>query len=113
MAAVSCIYPATGTLTTPGSVTSPITLSGNDIQAGGMLLVLAGATPTDVTLVDPGTTPAGTAAGTVAPVTVAANTGRTWGSNVLKNYINSSTNQVSATLSSVSTITVLFIADGD
>jgi hypothetical protein len=113
MAAVTCLYPTTGTLTTPGAVTSPITISGNDIQAGGMLLVLTGVTPSDITLADPGTTPAGTAAGTVAPVTVAANTGRTWGSNVLKNYINPSTNLVSITLSSVATVTVLFIADGD
>jgi hypothetical protein len=112
MAAVTCIYPATGTLTTPGSVTSPITINGNDVQAGGMLVILAGATPTDVTLVDPGRTPAGTVAGTIAPVTVATNTGRTWGSNVLKNYVDSS-NTVMINLSSVATITALFIADGD
>lgn len=113
MALIACIYPATGTVTTPVAVSSSDTFSGNDIQAGGMVTITCAATPCTVTLTDPGRTAAGTTAGTVAGVTVAANTSRTWGSNVLKNFIDPSTNLVTFGNSATTNVTVQFLADGD
>jgi hypothetical protein len=113
MALLTCVYPGTGTLSTPAPANSSETINGNDILAGACYTVIAGATPTTVTLVDPGRTAAGTSAGTVAGVTVAANTAKSWGSNVLRNFIDSATNLVTVNLSSTTTITELLIADGD
>lgn len=113
MALITCIYPTTGTVTTAVAVSASDTYSGNDIQAGGMVTVFAAGTPTTVTLVDPGRTAAGTAAGTVTGVTVAANTSRTWGSSVLKNYIDSATNLVTFNYSATTSVTCQFLADGD
>lgn len=113
MALLTCIYPTTGTLATPVPANSSETINGNDINAGACYTVLAGATPTNVSILDPGHTPGGTAAAAVTAVTVAANTARSWGSNTLKNFIDPATNLVSVSLSSTATITELLIADGD
>lgn len=112
MALLTCIYPGNGTLSTPAAVSSSDTINGNDILAGACLTVMVGGTPTNVTLVDPGRTPAGTAAGSVTPVTVAANTARSWGANYLKNFIDSS-NLVTVNYSSTTGATCLLVADGD
>lgn len=113
MALITCVYPTTGTVTTGVAISSSDTLNGNDINAGGMLTVTAAGTPTTVTLVDPGRTAAGTTAGTVAGVTVAANTSRTWGSNVLRNFIDGSTGLVTVNYSATTSVTCQFLADGD
>jgi hypothetical protein len=70
------------------------TIDGSDIVNGAVFVVTAGGTPTNVTFTDPGKTPAGTAAGAVTAVTVAANTSRCWGKAQLQGY--SSTTSVTA-----------------
>ncbi|GAA0719877.1 hypothetical protein Drose_06170 [Dactylosporangium roseum] len=85
---------AVSLVSTPVSVASGDRIDGADIENGGVFTVFAAGTPTDVTFVDPGKTPAGTPAGTVPPVTVAANTSRSWGRTALKGYINQASNKV-------------------
>lgn len=111
MAALTCKYPTQGTVTTPVAVSSSDTISGNDINAGAILTVICGSTPDDVTISDPGHTPAGNT-GTQAAQTVSANTARSWGPGVLKNFIDSN-NLVTVNHSATTNVTCLLVADGD
>lgn len=110
MAAVTCIYPVAGTVTTPVAVNDGDTLSGNDIEAGASFTVHTAGTACDVSFTDPGTTPAGTAAGTPVAVTVATNTARTWNSDVLRNYIDPATNTVEVNYTAVTNVKCQFMA---
>lgn len=108
----TCITPTT----TPLLVT-PITpaltgdtVNGNDINNGAILLVIAGATPTNVSFVDPGHTPAGTAAATSTTYTVAANTTRAFGHLQMAGYIDPVANTVGLIYSSIATITAELVA---
>jgi hypothetical protein len=82
-------------------------IDGSDIVNDAVFTVFAGGTPTNVSFVDPGKTPAGTVAGTVTPVTVAANTARSWGKTQLQGYIDPTTNKVGVVFSSITTITAM------
>ncbi|MGI5247774.1 hypothetical protein [Dactylosporangium sp. CA-139066] len=96
---------AVSVVSTPVSVASGDRIDGADIENGAVFTVFAGNTPTNVTFVDPGKTPAGTAAGTVTPVTVAANTSRSWGRTALKGYVDATSGKVVVNYSSTTTIT--------
>jgi hypothetical protein len=85
------------------------TIDGSDIVNDAVFVVIAAGTPTNVAFVDPGHTPAGTAAGTVTPQTVAANTSRCWGKTQLQGYIDPTTNKVGVTYSSITAITALVV----
>jgi hypothetical protein len=111
VAQYTCVFPAAGTLCTGVAVSASDTISGNDVNAGAMLVVTVGGTPTNVTIVDPGRTPAGNT-GTQAAQTVAANTSRAWGPATLAKYIDS-TGVVTVTYSSITGATAMLLADGD
>jgi hypothetical protein len=85
------------------------TVDGSDIVNGGVLIVTCGATPTNVTFTDPGKTPAGTGAGSVTPVAVAANTSKAFGKTQLQGYIDPSTNKVGVSYSSTATTTAMVV----
>jgi hypothetical protein len=112
VALLTCIYPTQGTVCTPVAVNSTDTISGNDINAGAMLIVNCGGTTTNVTITDPGHTAAGNT-GTQGAQNVAINTSRSWGPSVLKNFIDPSTNLVTVNYSSVTAVTAMVMADGD
>lgn len=97
----------TGPVCTGVAVSSSDQISGNDIANGAVLIVTAGGTPTTFTFTDPGHTPAGTAAGSVSGVTVAANTSRAFGK--LANYVNSATNTATVNYSSTTSVTAMLV----
>ncbi|QDY06167.1 hypothetical protein FJK98_02475 [Micromonospora sp. HM134] len=67
---------AAGSYSTPAAVASSDTISAADIGTRGALLrVICGATPANVTVVDPGTTPSGNA-GSPSAVAVSASSAR-------------------------------------
>jgi hypothetical protein len=110
--AYTCVTPgATALLCTgvPVAATGD-TINGNDVLNGAVLIVTAGGTPTNVTFVDPGHTPAGTTAGSVTPVTVAANTSKAFGRTQLAGYIDPVANTVSPLYSSITAITAQVVA---
>lgn len=113
MALYTCVTPAAGTLCTGVAVSSADTVNANDINNGAILIVTTAATPTNVTPTDPGKTPAGTVAGSVTAVTVAANTSRAWGPNVLKNFIDPVTNLVTINYSATTNVTAMLVTDAD
>lgn len=86
------------------------TINGNDIANGAVLIVTAGGTPTTVGFVDPGHTPAGTAAGSVTGTVVAANTSKAFGSAQLKGYVDPVANTVGLTYTSATGITAMLVA---
>ena len=113
MALMTCVYPTAGTVCTGVAVNSSDTLSGNDVNSGAMLIVTNGSGGSiNVTLTDPGRTPAGNT-GTQAAVAVAAGVSKAWGPSVLKNFIDSSTNLVTVNYSATTTVTAMLLADGD
>jgi hypothetical protein len=112
MALLTCAYPAGGTVVTPAAVSASDTISGNDINAGAILIINCAATPGGVTIVDPGHTAAGNT-GTQAPQVVSANTSRAWGPATLAKYIDPATNLVTVTHSATTNITWQLVADGD
>lgn len=113
MALYTCVYPAAGTVCTGTAVASTDTISGNDINAGAILVVTNGSGGSiNVTLTDPGHTPAGNT-GTQAAQAVAAGVSRAWGPAVLKNFIDPSTNLVTVNYSATTTVTAMLLADGD
>lgn len=93
----------TGTLTTTGTaVSSSDTISGNLV--GGILEIRVGATPTNVTFVDPGRSAAGnTTTQAVAPV--AASTNRAF--RLTAAYVDSVTNLITVNFSSTTTVTYI------
>jgi hypothetical protein len=105
------VFPgAVATLCTPVAVASTgDTVDGSDITNGAVLVVICGATGTNVTFIDPGKTPAGTGAGTVAAVAVAANTSKAFGKTQLQGYIDPSTNKVGVSYSSTTTTTAMVV----
>ncbi|GAA2346934.1 hypothetical protein [Dactylosporangium salmoneum] len=100
---------ATNQVCTPVAVSSSDRVDGSDIINGAVLIVQAGNTPTNVTFTDPGKTPAGTAAGTVTPQTVAANTSRCWGYRQLVGYIDQASNKVTVNYSSTTTVVAMVV----
>lgn len=109
MALLTCIRPtAAGAVCTGVAVTSSDTISGGDAAAGAVLIVTVGGTPTTVTIVDAGTTPAGSAAAAGAGVTVAANTSKCFGQ--LSNYVSSSTSVLTVNYSSTTGATAMLVA---
>ncbi len=107
-----CVTPTTTPALCTGVAvaTSGDTISGNDVNNGAQLIVTVAATPTTVSFVDPGHTPAGTAAGTVATYTVAANTSKTFGSALLKGYIDPTANTVGVAYTSATNCTAQVVA---
>ena len=105
------VFPgATALVCTPVAVASTgDTVAAADILNGALLIVTCGATPCDVTFTDPGKTPAGTAAGTVTPVTVAANTAKAFGKKQLEGYINPATDKVAVAYSATSNVTAMVV----
>ncbi len=85
------------------------TIDGSDIVNGAVFVVNAAGTPTNVSFVDPGKTPAGTVAGTVTPQTVAASTSRAWGQKQLQGYIDPTTNKVGVVYSAVTNVTAMVV----
>lgn len=90
--------------------TSGDTINGNDIANGAQLIVTVAATPTTVSFVDPGHTAAGTAAGSVATYTVAANTSKAFGSKLLAGYVDPSANTVGVLYTSATNATAMVVA---
>lgn len=113
MALLTCVYPTAGTASVPVAVTASDTINGNDINAGANLTVLTVGTGTNVTIADPGHTPGGTAAATPSAVSIGTNSGKSWGANTLRNFIDPATNLVTVTYSATTAVTCLLIADGD
>jgi hypothetical protein len=75
MAALTCITgDRNGEVCTPVALGSTNTITVNDANAGALLVVAVGGTPSNLTWTDAGRTPGGTAAATVTATTVAANT---------------------------------------
>ena len=105
------VFPgATATVCTPVAVAATgDTVDGTDIINGAVLIVTCAATPADVTFTDPGKTPAGTSAGTVTPVTVAANTAKAFGKKQLEGYINPATNKVTVAFSATTNVTAMVV----
>lgn len=101
------VFPlATPQLCTPIPVAATgDTIDGTDIINGAVFIVNCAATPTSVTFVDPGKTPAGTVAGTVTPAAVAANTSRAFGKTQLQGYIDPTTNKVAVAYSAITSVT--------
>lgn len=112
MALYTCITPAAGTVCTGVAVAASDTISGNDIQGGAILIVTCAGTSSNVTLTDPGRTPAGNT-GTQAAQTVSINTSRAWGPNVLKNFIDPATNLVTVNYSAITNVTAMLVTDAD
>lgn len=111
MTAFTAVNPqATALVCTGVNVTaSSDTINGSDIINGGVFIVTCAATPTNVTFTDPGRTAAGTVAGTVTPVAVAANTSKAFGKNQLQGYIDPATNTVAAQFSATTNVTAMFV----
>ena len=107
-----CVTPTTTPVVCTGVAvaTSGDTISGNDVNAGAQLVVTVAATPTTVSFVDPGHTAAGTVAGSVATYVVAANTSKTFGSALLKGYIDPVANTVSPLYTSATNATAQVLA---
>ncbi len=105
------VFPtATATLCTGVAVSlTGDTVDGSDVVNGAVLIVTCAATPTTVTFIDPGRTPAGTAAGTVTGVTVAANTSKAFGKTQMQGYIDPSTNKVGVSFSAVTNVTAMVV----
>lgn len=105
------VFPsATALVCTPVAVAATgDTVDGSDIINGAVFVVICGATGTNVTFVDPGKTPAGTAAGTVAAVAVTANTAKAFGKTQLQGYIDPATNKVGVNFSSTTTTTAMVV----
>lgn len=93
----------TGTLTTTGTaVTASDTINGN--MVGGILEIRVGATPTNVTFVDPGRTGGGNTA-TQAVTALAASTNRAF--RLTSAYVDSATNLITVTFSSITNVTYI------
>lgn len=105
------VFPgATATVCTGVAVASTgDTVDGSDIINGAVLIVTCGATPCNVTFTDPGRTPAGTVAGTVTAVAVAANTSKAFGKTQLQGYIDPSSNKVTVAYSATSNVTAMVV----
>lgn len=86
------------------------TINGNDINNGAVLIVTVAATPTTVGFVDPGHTPAGTAAGSVTGTVVAANTSMAFGHTQLAGYIDPASGTVGVTYTSITNATAMVVA---
>jgi hypothetical protein len=101
------VFPlATAQLCTPVAVASTgDTIDGSDIVNGAVFIVNCGGTATNVTFTDPGKTPAGTVAGSVTPVAVAANTSRAFGKTQLAGFIDPTTNKVTVAYSAITNVT--------
>jgi hypothetical protein len=80
------------------------TVDGSAIINGAILVVQTGGTSTNLTFVDPGVTPAGTAAGTVTPVAIGTNVTKAFGKTQMQGYINESTNKVGLAFSAVTDV---------
>jgi hypothetical protein len=110
--AYTCVTPAGTALLCTGVPVAATgdTISGNDILNGAVLIVTVASTPTTVGFVDPGHTPAGTTAGSVTGVVVAANTSKAFGRTQLQGYIDPATNTVGLTYTSVTNATAMVVA---
>lgn len=85
------------------------TVDGSEILNGAVLVVQTVGTATNLTFVDPGVTPAGTAAGTVTPIAIGTNTTKVFGQKQLQGYINSSTNKVGLAFSATAAVTAFVV----
>jgi hypothetical protein len=105
------VFPgATATVCTPVAVASTgDRIDGSDIINGAVLVVTCGSTATNITFTDPGKTPAGTGAGTVAAVPVAANTSKAFGKTQLQGYIDSTSNKVTVAYSAITNVTAMVV----
>lgn len=112
MALLTCITPAAGTTTVPVPVSSTDTISGNDVNNGAILIVLTAGTGDNVTITDPGRTPAGNT-GTQAAASIGTNSGKSWGPGTLRNFIDPVTNLVTVNHSATTNVTCLLVTDAD
>lgn len=112
MALYTAVYPAAGTVCTGTAVSASDTINGNDVNNGCMLIVTCAGTGANVTLTDPGRTPAGNT-GTQGAQAVSINTSRAWGPAVLKNFIDPATNLVTVTYSATTNVTAMVVGDAD
>jgi hypothetical protein len=85
------------------------TVDGSAIVNGAILVIQTAGTGANLTFVDPGVTPAGTAAGTVTPIAIGTNTTKAFGKAQLQGYINASTNKVGLAFSAVTNITAFVV----
>jgi hypothetical protein len=101
---------ATAATVTPVSVSaSGDTVDGSDILNGAVLVVQTTSTGCNLTFVDPGKTPAGTAAGTVTPIAIATNTTKVFGKTQMQGYIDPSSNKVGVNFSATTGITAFVV----
>lgn len=85
------------------------TVDGSAILNGAILVVQTAGTSTNLTFIDPGLTPAGTAAGTVTAVAIGTNTTKTFGKTQMQGYLNTTTNKVGLSFSAVTNVTAFVI----
>lgn len=110
MTAFAGVFPQnTALLCTPVPVANGDTIDYSDLVNGALFVVICGTTGTNVTFVDPGKTPAGTVAGTVTPVAVAANTARVFGAKQLLPYTDPATNKVTVNYSATANTTAMVV----
>lgn len=105
-ALTTAIAARTGTVCTPVALGSTNTIAQNDADSGAVLVVQVGSTPTNLTWTDGGHTSAGTAAGSVSPITIAANTAQAFGN--LSAYADS-TGTITFALSSTTGATGMLV----
>lgn len=106
MAAITpSVVPTTGLLAAPAAVSASDTISGDLVPPGGLLyrVINGGGSPDSVVVSDGGTTPAGTAPGVMAAVSVTNGTTKTI--LITQNNINRSTNLVTITHSFTTSVT--------
>lgn len=106
MAAITpSTVPTTGLLAAPAAVSASDTIAGDLIPTNGLLyrVINGGGSPDSVVVSDGGTTPAGTAPGTMAAVAVTNATTKTI--LITRNSINLTTNLVTITHSFITSVT--------
>ena len=110
--AYTCVTPGGTPLVCTGVAVAATgdTINGNDVNNGAILIVTAGGTPTNVSFVDPGHTPAGTGPATTTTYTVAANTSKAFGHLQLAGYIDPVAGTIGVIYSSITTITAIVVA---
>ncbi len=103
MALLTAVNVGLGTLSAPAAVTSSDTISGGDVALGAILEVKnGGGGSINVTVVDPGLTPAGNT-GTQAAVAVEAGATRRFKPSA--NFVSSSSGVVTVTYSGTTSVT--------
>lgn len=85
------------------------TVDGADILNGAVLIIQTGSTACNATFVDPGLTPAGTAAGSVTAIPIAINTTKVIGSAYMKGFVNPTNSKAQVNFSATPNITAIVV----